>query len=127
VQEGRADYVTCALTKPPTTYYAVEHSSFACVLRCVYYLTEWSLGMGHHPSNKTYEENMRGLISLVFLVVVGYVGWYVYNKLTPAERQKVTEIGKKGLDKAGDVVTKGVQEGLKHIPSSTSAPAPAKP
>jgi hypothetical protein len=66
---------------------------------------------------------MRGLISLVFLSVILYLGWYVYNKLTPAERDKVTEIGKKGLDKAGDVVTKGVQEGLKHIPASTSAPA----
>lgn len=70
---------------------------------------------------------MRGLISLVFLALVLYVGWYVYNKLSPEERQKVAEIGKQGADKVGDVVTKGVQEGLKHIPNSTSAPAPKKP
>jgi hypothetical protein len=69
---------------------------------------------------------MRGLISLVFLALVLYVGWYVYNKLTPEERDKVAEIGKKGADKVGDVVTKGVQEGLKHIPATT-APAPKKP
>jgi hypothetical protein len=69
---------------------------------------------------------MRGLISLVFLALVLYVGWYVYNKLTPEERNKVAEIGKKGADKVGDVVTKGVQEGLKHVPTTT-APAPTKP
>jgi hypothetical protein len=69
---------------------------------------------------------MRGLISLVFLALVLYVGWYVYNKLTPEERDKVAEIGKKGADKVGDVVTKGVQEGLKHVPTTT-APAPKKP
>ena len=69
---------------------------------------------------------MRGLISLVFLVLFLYVGWYVYNKLTPEERDKVAAIGKKGADKVGDVVTQGVQEGLKHIPATT-APAPKKP
>jgi hypothetical protein len=70
---------------------------------------------------------MRGLISLIFLALVLYVGWYVYNKLSPEERDKVAAIGKQGADKVGDVVTKGVQEGLKHIPSSKPAPTPQKP
>jgi hypothetical protein len=71
---------------------------------------------------------MRGLFSFLVLSLFLYVGWYVYNHLTPEERQKVTEIGKKSADQVGDVVTKGVQEGLKHLPASTSAPAkPKKP
>lgn len=70
---------------------------------------------------------MRSLISLIFAAVLVYLGWYVYTHLSQEERSKVMEVGKKGLDTAGDAMTKGTKEVLKHLPSSSSAPAAPAP
>lgn len=68
---------------------------------------------------------MRALLSLILLGAVLYVGYYVWQRLTPEERNKVVNVSKEGLDKVGDTVTKGAKEVLKSVPEkSTSQPSP---
>jgi hypothetical protein len=69
---------------------------------------------------------MRALLSLIFLGVVLYLGYYVWQRLTPDERNKVVNVSKESLDKVGDKVTEGAKEVLKKVPERPAASSPAK-
>lgn len=70
---------------------------------------------------------MKALLSLIFLAVIGYLGYYVYNHLTQEERNKIVAKTKETLDKAGDVVTESVKKGLEKVDPPKSEPAEATP